>query len=176
LRLTGVYFDLTDRFAPTPAARRRLSEGGPADETSGDADSRILISVAKRLVPLAVRRNTVKRVVREAWRAAVRNAASLEVTDRQPSEQETSSGSATHSLQSEQANERSGLVAHREMRSRVCLVRLKRHPGSDLTKTRRVLRADVDALFAAFLAGTVSPERGRASGMAGASRSRRVGA
>jgi hypothetical protein len=29
-----------------------------------------MISVAKRLVPSAVRRNTVKRIVREAWRAA----------------------------------------------------------------------------------------------------------
>ena len=29
-----------------------------------------MISVPKRLVPSAVRRNTVKRIVREAWRAA----------------------------------------------------------------------------------------------------------
>ncbi len=30
-----------------------------------------MISVAKRLVPSAVRRNTVKRIVREAWRAGI---------------------------------------------------------------------------------------------------------
>ncbi|MGE0798537.1 MAG: ribonuclease P protein component [Lautropia sp.] len=30
----------------------------------------MVISVAKRLVPSAVRRNTVKRIVREAWRAS----------------------------------------------------------------------------------------------------------
>lgn len=49
IRITGTYLELTDR------------PGLPG---------RVMISVAKRLVPSAVRRNTVKRIVREAWRAA----------------------------------------------------------------------------------------------------------
>src|SRR5690606_33992370 len=53
VRITGTYFELPDR------------PGSP----SGSA-SRIMISLAKRLVPSAVRRNTVKRIVREAGRAA----------------------------------------------------------------------------------------------------------
>ena len=176
MRLTGVYFDLTDRFAPTPAARRRLSEGSQAEMAAGIAGSRVLISVAKRLVPLAVRRNTVKRIVREAWRAALRNVASTEVPGWQSSEQETSSGSARQSSHSNQGRERSGPHAQGGTLSRACLVRLKRYPGNDLTKTRRVLRADVDDLFAAFLSRPSVLERPRPPGIAGNSRSRGAGA
>lgn len=208
LRLTGVYFDLTDRFAPTPAARGRLPEGGPADGHFGTAGTKVLISVAKRLVPSAVRRNTVKRIVREAWRAAVRNAASMEVPDGQPAARETSSGSAIQDLKSVQGKERSGLEPHGETSSRVCLVRLKRYPGSDLkteagrtgagkagarqtgarqpgaappvksgiATTRRILRADVDALFAAFMSEASPRRRRRSPGAFGNDRPRDAGA
>jgi len=199
LRLTGVYFDLTDRFAPTPGARPRLPEGGPAEKKPGIAGSRILISVAKRLVPSAVRRNTVKRIVREAWRAAVLNAASMELPTEQSLAQETNRGSARQSSHGMQGKERSGRQAQGETTSRACLVRLKRFPGSDpkagtrnrtnaagttgttgtsgarkpaaskagatppmksgIAATRRLLRADVDGLFAAFLAERALPER-----------------
>ena len=143
--------------------------------TPGTVGASLLISVAKRLVPLAVRRNLVKRIVREAWRAAVRNAASMKAPGRQSSEQETSSGSARQSLQSEQGKNRSGLGTHGET-ARVCLVRLKRNPGSDLTKARRILRADVDDLFAVFLSKPASSERSRPPGFSGSAHPRGAGA
>ena len=52
---------MTDRFAP------RTGAAAASPEVS---DGVMVISVAKRVVPSAVRRNTVKRIVREAWRAA----------------------------------------------------------------------------------------------------------
>jgi hypothetical protein len=56
VKLTGRYFELTDR---------RTTARGASPEP-------MVISVAKRVVPSAVRRNTVKRIVREAWRASLR--------------------------------------------------------------------------------------------------------
>ena len=61
LRLSGTYFELTDRFPPRTGAAAVSPEVG---------DRVVVISVPKRVVPLAVRRNTVKRIVRESWRAA----------------------------------------------------------------------------------------------------------
>jgi len=62
MRISGTYFDLTDRRVPAVAA------GSKAPDLPG-APSTLIISVAKRIVPSAVRRNTVKRIAREAWRA-----------------------------------------------------------------------------------------------------------
>ena len=56
MKVDGEFFDLTDRFKPASA------------QVVG---SRLVISVPKRLLRSAVRRNTVKRLVREAWRSAM---------------------------------------------------------------------------------------------------------
>ncbi|MGE0313918.1 MAG: ribonuclease P protein component [Lautropia sp.] len=54
MRVDSDFFDLTDRFKPA----------------SSHGDARLVISVPKRLLRSAVQRNTVKRLVREAWRSA----------------------------------------------------------------------------------------------------------
>lgn len=138
MRLIGAYFDLTDRISSGTA-----SAGG--NRATGQPGGRVLISVAKRLVPSAVRRNTVKRIVREAWRAALRD---------QP---------IRPSMQ--QAVQQEG---------QECLIRLKRYPGTrteagrvrrsdgatpphslpqpqGLATIKRSLRADADQLFATYL-------------------------
>jgi RNase P protein component len=167
LRLTGVYFDLTDRFKPASAAQRRQPNAQPAQTAQMVQAARssttaqtaqapvgarkadrpeVLISVAKRLVPSAVQRNTVKRIVRESWRTAVRNAVSMKAQGEQ---------------------------------SLICLVRLKRCPviestGREATapakpsargrvgtpRARRSLRADIDSLFAVLLSGAGGAQGG----------------
>jgi len=124
VRLIGAFFDLTDRFAPSTAAASRR------DNAADGRNDKILISVAKRLVPSAVRRNTVKRIVREAWRAALRDQpvrASMQEAVQQDVQQEVQE----------------------------CLIRLKRYPGArtepGLATIKRSLRADADQLFATYL-------------------------
>ena len=124
MRLIGAFFDLTDRFAPSTAAASRR------DNAADGRNDKILISVAKRLVPSAVRRNTVKRIVREAWRAALRDQpvrASMQEAVQQDVQQEVQE----------------------------CLIRLKRYPGArtepGLATIKRSLRADADQLFATYL-------------------------
>lgn len=179
MRLVGTYFDLTDRFAPNPAggARPVTKVGGVAkglEESRRESKrSKIVISVAKRLVPSAVRRNTVKRIVREAWRAASGPGS-------ESSQQGAQDSSAPATVQDLPA----GPAATGT--SRVCLVRLKRYPGKDLkavkkkaSKTRhpagpgksagaavlgltaikRSLRSDVDQLIAAFMSGRSGQRR-----------------
>lgn len=123
MRLTGSYFELTDRVAAS-AGQRDAGDGG-------DWGSELLISVAKRLVKSAVRRNTVKRIVREAWRAATDNGIARQ---RSQADGQPSSG------------------------KRTCLVRLRRSPwvGADprpsFAMIKRSLRRDADQLFATFRA------------------------
>lgn len=144
---------------PGPAAKAR-----PVAAVGGSG--KIVISVAKRLVPSAVRRNTVKRIVREAWRAASGGAS-------ESSQQGAESSSAPASVQDSPA----GRVAADQ--PRVCLVRLKRYPGKDLkevkkkavpvkaagaatiglTAIKRSLRSDADQLFAAFQSGRARHRR-----------------
>jgi hypothetical protein len=197
LRLTGVYFDLTVRVNVEPAPGRRgidANRGGSRHLTqdrrrhsphtrTGDFD--VLISVAKRLVPSAVRRNTVKRIVREAWRAAGKVPVGMGF-DIGQSTQATSSGSARENEQSMQGIRRpatiggradGGKANGREALSRVCLVRLKRYPGGPVKsgpgvspKTgaaaiRRSLRADADRLFASFLTRQTPEAANRRSAM-----------
>lgn len=120
MRLIGAFFDLTDRFAPSTAAASRR------DNAADGGNDKILISVAKRLVPSAVRRNTVKRIVREAWRAALRDQP-VRASMREAVQQEVQE----------------------------CLIRLKRYPGAPtepgLATIKRSLRADADQLFATYL-------------------------
>jgi len=120
VRLIGAFFDLTDRFAPSTAAASRR------DNAADGRNDKILISVAKRLVPSAVRRNTVKRIVREAWRAALRD---------QPV--------------------RASMQEAVQQEVQECLIRLKRYPGArtepGLATIKRSLRADADQLFATYL-------------------------
>ena len=158
MRLTGTYFELTDRIAD-----RRPAEGPDAAAASavastglrnaGDDGSELLISVAKRLVRSAVRRNTVKRIVREAWRAA---------TDKGIAKRRSQADARRAGGQGDDGGELSpgavgGQVAARMLR-RTCLVRLKRSPwtGSDpgpsFTMIKRSLRQDADQLFATLRA------------------------
>jgi hypothetical protein len=181
LRLTGVYFDLTDRFKPEPAPRRR-SVGGQAAESgnggpqvTGDSESParacvVLISVAKRLVPSAVRRNTVKRIVREAWRAALRDAVPRDF-DIGRSAQGKSSGSARQTEQSGQSAQgvqdlRRPVAANGKASCTVCLVRLKRYPGADVKSGPGSRRASSKAAAA-------SPGTSKAAPIAGAAAIRR---
>lgn len=186
MRLTGVYFDLTDRITPKSPPRRRSVDDNQADrgrQTSATpaADGVVvLISVAKRLVPSAVRRNTVKRIVREAWRAAGRYPVgtgfdighSPQSPQSPQSTQGTSSGSARQNVQSVQGIRRSPAVDGKAL-SRVCLVRLKRYPGMRVKSgaalppgtgeaaIRRSLRVDADQLFATFLSRPLPNAPGR---------------
>ncbi len=128
MRLIGAFFDLTDRFAPSTAAASRR------DNAADGRNDKILISVAKRLVPSAVRRNTVKRIVREAWRAALRDQpvrASMQEAVQQDVQQDV------------------------QQEVQECLIRLKRYPGArtepGLATIKRSLRADADQLFATYL-------------------------
>ena len=171
MRLTGVYFDLTDRITPAPAMKRRGVDDNQANPDRQNSLTQagevvVLISVAKRLVPSAVRRNTVKRIVREAWRAAGRHLPGTRFDISQPT-QETSSGSARQNVQSVQGIRQTPAVADKAL-SRVCLVRLKRYPGVNVKSgagvtvrtgeaaIRRSLRADADGLFASFLSRRVT--------------------
>lgn len=175
MRLIGAYFDLTDAHNPAAGSRRDDAPGDGAGESAGESGERndrvmdrVLISVAKRLVPSAVRRNTVKRVVREAWRAAIRKAEPTGRISHESTQPTTTSGSAHHTGRVEQQTGSAGDGA-KPVRS--CLVRLKRYPGvpvktrsaassgstvaatakPGLAMIKRSLRADIDKLFAAFL-------------------------
>jgi hypothetical protein len=77
VRLRGRFFELTDRFTPDKR-RQGASRASPeavdgirvADRSGSDRIPRLIISVPKRLLRSAVRRNAAKRVVRESWRLA----------------------------------------------------------------------------------------------------------
>jgi len=189
LRLSGSYFELTDRFAPRagsnaggPETTRSPVDGNEPDrkEPGGrrTADRKIVISVAKRLVPSAVRRNTVKRIVREAWRAAIRIDVPGELK-RDTNDGTTGSAACPATEAGAQAGAEAPAVSNR-----VCLVRLKRYPGAvvkpktkahprdtvgapapGFTAVRQRLRADADRLFATFLQGRAQEDSpGGASG------------
>jgi Ribonuclease P len=164
LRLTGSYFELTDRIADRrPAAGRDPARAAMSAAASaaalngrrdaGDGGSELLISVAKRLVRSAVRRNTVKRIVREAWRAAADKgiAKRRSQADGQPTGGQGDDGGDSS------AGAVGGPVAARTLRG-TCLVRLKRSPwtGSDprpsFSMIKRSLRQDADQLFATLRA------------------------
>lgn len=82
VRVSGHFFELTGVLprpsggASTPPANlavpssRAAQPAVPVIPSASDALDCLQISVPKRLVRAAVRRNTVKRVAREAWRAA----------------------------------------------------------------------------------------------------------
>ena len=82
VRVSGHFFELTG-VLPRPSGGASTSPANPGDRSSRaaqpgapvtpsatDALDCLQISVPKRLVRAAVRRNTVKRVAREAWRSA----------------------------------------------------------------------------------------------------------
>ncbi|VEG99990.1 ribonuclease P [Lautropia mirabilis] len=82
VRVSGHFFELTG-VLPRPSGGASTSPANPGDRSSraaqpgapvtpsaSDALDCLQISVPKRLVRAAVRRNTVKRVAREAWRVA----------------------------------------------------------------------------------------------------------
>ena len=82
VRVSGHFFELTGVLprpsggASTPPANlvvpssRVVQPAIPVTPSASDALDCLQISVPKRLVRAAVRRNTVKRVAREAWRSA----------------------------------------------------------------------------------------------------------
>ena len=82
VRVSGHFFELTG-VLPRPSggastspalpgdrSSRASQPGAPVTPSASDALDCLQISVPKRLVRAAVRRNTVKRVAREAWRSA----------------------------------------------------------------------------------------------------------
>ena len=82
VRVSGHFFELTG-VLPRPSggastspalpgdrSSRAAQPGAPVTPSASDALDCLQISVPKRLVRAAVRRNTVKRVAREAWRSA----------------------------------------------------------------------------------------------------------
>ena len=216
MRLIGSYFEVTDRVPNRQSARtvgavagrvpdprgavasgeRPGGEGGR--EGGGREGGELLISVAKRLVRSAVRRNTVKRIVREAWRAATRERSGAGRGNRQSSPRGTGKGIAHEDLQgSGQQGNGDGDDDHvvadalprgpaRIPTAPVCLVRLKRYPGSGgtgpavargpssgaggavgtksgLAMIKRSLRKDADELIAMFLSASKRPVRPSAS-------------
>jgi hypothetical protein len=169
LRLTGSYFELTDRVSSRPTSR--ATGAAPAERRApiGQRND-LLISVAKRMVRSAVRRNTVKRIVREAWRAATRDSldrgnqyCTPRGTDKDIAEQRTQAGGQRSDGKADQATGAVAATIASRAISRPFLVRLKRFPGAgaepapSLAVIKRSLRKDVDGLFAAYLRG--SPRR-----------------
>lgn len=153
LRLSGTFFDLTERFAVGPLPL----PGTPVADIELD-DPALVISVAKRLVASAVRRNTVKRIVREAWRAAVQGTPEarcrlggggtyLVRLKRYP-------GSAAKAGKAVRSGGSAGSA--RSMKPDV-VAESSRLPG--LATIKRQLRADADSLFAALLNGRSGPTR-----------------
>ena len=82
VRVSGHFFELTG-VLPRPSggastsptlpgdrSSRAVQPGAPVTPSASEALDCLQISVPKRLVRAAVRRNTVKRVAREAWRLA----------------------------------------------------------------------------------------------------------
>ena len=153
MRLSGTFFDLTERFAvgslpPAATAVAIVELNDPA----------LVISVAKRLVASAVRRNTVKRIVREAWRAAVqgtpeaprrlRGGGTYLVRLKRYPGSAAKAGKGTRSV-------RSGGSA-RSVKPDAA-AESSRLPG--LAAIKRQLRAEADALFAALLNGRSGPTR-----------------
>ena len=156
VRLTGRYFELTDRL-PMAARPRATAQSA----------SVLVISVAKRIVRSAVRRNTVRRVVRESWRAA------LAGSPVRPASAGSISGPLASSVRQTVLQP-----------GRAWLIRLRAHPvpksapldrpgrdrpGHDrpsddrpvpgFAAVKRLLRADADRLFAQAL--TSGPPRPR---------------
>src|SRR5690606_5482317 len=123
---------------PRVAATSGERPGGEGGREGGE----LLISVAKRLVRSAVRRNTVKRIVREAWRAANGEGSGAGRGNRQSSPQRTGKGIAHEDLQGSGQKENGGTgggghaaealprESARVPSARACLVRLRRYPGS----------------------------------------------
>ena len=186
MRLTGSYFELTDRVSSRTAGPAPVG-APPTGHEGAPRRSQLLISVAKRLVRSAVRRNTVKRIVREAWRAA----ASASGNGR-GNQDPTPRGTDIAQQGSQEGGQgEDGTVGGRSPAvvgavavpspPRTCLVRLRRYPGvgadpkPSLAMIKRSLRRDADQLFAMFLDGsaTAGPEapRGRRAPAAGTRKS-----
>lgn len=165
MRLTGSYFELTDRIADPRASKGPAM--GPArgpnaapvagrsrPQAAGDGRSELLISVAKRLVKSAVRRNTVKRIVREAWRAATDNGSAQQ---RSQADGHPAGGQRDDGRRELPARAAGGTLAGQPLR-RTCLVRLKRSPWAgaesvpSFAMIKRSLRQDADQLFATWRA------------------------
>ena len=174
LRLTGTYFELTDRVANRPPANgsdRATAAARAASPTAasagrhepGDEGGELLISVAKRLVKSAVRRNTVKRIVREAWRAATDKgiAKQRSQADGLPAgDQRHDDGTLPAGVVRDAVDGAVAVAAPAPRRT--CLVRLRRSPWAEsvsesepspgFTMIKRSLRRDADQLFAAYRA------------------------
>jgi hypothetical protein len=168
LRLTGSYFELTDRLSGRPTGRATGAAPAERQDLVGQR-SDLLISVAKRVVRSAVRRNTVKRIVREAWRSATLDAldrgnqfstSTPRGTDKGIAEQRTQAGGQHGEGTADRPTGAGAANVAARATSRTCLVRLKRFPGAgaepapSLAVIKRSLRKDADGLFAAYLRGS----------------------
>jgi hypothetical protein len=183
LRLIGSYFELTDRVAGRPAGAVSAAKTAEGQGAAAARSDRLLISVAKRLVKSAVRRNTVKRIVREAWRAANKGISGGRHGPSEAIGQGTDESIARQVIQPGEHREhgnaggpgRPGAATPRDRSpSRTCLVRLKQYPSApSLAMIKRFLRKDADELFATFLAAPHRPY-GRSASRRDGSGSRRA--
>ncbi len=152
MRHSGSYFELTDRFASRagtatssgPANRPQAGNDNdsPGPESAKSMNCTLVISVAKRLVPSAVRRNTVKRVVREAWRAAHADAGG---TSARAGRLPVVCLMRLKRYPGEAPGSKAGPGGRRLAGSQT--------PAPGAAMVKRQLRADADKLFEAFLHG-----------------------
>ena len=144
LRLSGTFFELTERFAAGSQAR------SPTPVIDVEVDDPVLvISVAKRLVPSAVRRNTVKRVVREAWRAAVQG---------NPEAPRRLRGGGTYLVRLKRFPGSAPKAGKSAKSTKLTAApEASRLPG--FATIKRQLRADIDSLFTELLSGRSGPTR-----------------
>lgn len=150
MRHSGSYFELTDRFASRagtatssgPANRPQAGNDSPGPESAKSMNCTLVISVAKRLVPSAVRRNTVKRLVREAWRAAHADAVGTSARAGRPP---VVCLMRLKRYPGEAPGSKAGTGVRRPAGSQT--------PAPGAAMVKRQLRADADKLFEAFLHG-----------------------
>ena len=171
MRIRGRFFELTDRFTPDKrrqsAVREEATAARVADRNGSSKVPRLIISVPKRLLRSAVRRNTVKRVVRESWlRAPASELARLAPPAvlvrlvRQPSASIASTTTRAFAGALGEGGPSRGSGSSTAAEGKVRAGTRSAVPGrTGLRQFKQMLRADLDAIWAGGNAG--SPDRRR---------------
>lgn len=136
VRVSGQFLSLTGAFRPEsarPEASASASPAGGRQPEAAVAFPDIQISVPKRLLRSAVKRNTVKRVLREAWRAACEQPSSVMTGE------ENASGSGSGIAASSSGLTASPLASP----DRIWRFSLKAHPGGSLLAKSQHARAQM---------------------------------
>lgn len=135
VRVSGQFLSLTGSFRPESARPEPAASADPAGSPCARASvpvPDIQISVPKRLVRSAVRRNTVKRVLREAWRAACQQ--SLNTLQAEPPVSCSGSSATAASLPT---------TSPLACPDRIWRFSLKAHPGGKLLAKSQHARAQM---------------------------------